>query len=324
MKIPLLRALRSPLALAALPALLLTSCGDDEITNPLFGSGCTSGSLRPGDDVTDAFNVNSCVVPYFWWAGNRVFYTSYRVTLEAGTAYRFHMRQIPNDDLVNNVDAVLTLWGKNASGGSEPLAVSDDQGDGTNGRDAEIIFIAPRSGSFNLVASNYYWADVGGYRLTMQECPVTAMLDTAGTYASIPFPTSTTCVRNDLAGSNNVSAVAVLGVPVEMFETVDLTVTAPGFATAVEIGGPAFDTYAGARDDTDFNDTNIEPSVLPMTNAGDQGIYTLLVGASTGAPTGNFSVQLSRSTPAIRTGLVQPGSGGPKAMGGVGGKQPRP
>ena len=135
---------RLPIALAVLAA--VASCGGDSVVQPTFGSGCSTGSLRSGQTVESELNAESCSVPYHYYSGNAAAYASYQVTLQEGKGYWFYLRQVPNDAGLNDLDPVLSLFGRDENGASVPLAVSDDQGGGVDGHDSELYFVAPDPG----------------------------------------------------------------------------------------------------------------------------------------------------------------------------------
>ena len=120
------RVMRYSIAFAA--AAIVASCGGDSVVQPTFGSGCSAGSLRAGETVGGELGTESCSVPYHFWSGNEVSYETYRVTLTEGKGYWFYMRQVPNGDGENDLDALLTLYGRDESGASIPLAISDELG----------------------------------------------------------------------------------------------------------------------------------------------------------------------------------------------------
>ncbi|HKS07672.1 MAG TPA: hypothetical protein VJR92_15325 [Gemmatimonadaceae bacterium] len=288
------RTMRFPIALAAVA--VFASCGGDSTTQPTFGSGCSVGSLRSGETVEGELGAESCSIPYHFWSGNEVSYETYRVTLQEGKGYWFYMRQIPNGDGDNDLDALLTLYGRDESGATIPLAISDDDAGGIDGHDSEIFFVAPRSGTFNLVAGSYDINDVGGYRLTMRECPVVATLDTAGTYESLPFADSE-CVRHSIAQTGVASKIVLMAIPSDEFETLDLDVTSGDFSPRIEAGGPGFDTYDNIYDDNVYEVSSTTPATVSLVNGEVSGMVTLAVGASMFDPSGTFDVVLGR-TPA--------------------------
>src|SRR6478609_9230316 len=142
----------SALSVAAL--LLATACGEDNLVEPIYGSACVTGKLSPGQTVQGSLSSASCRQTNQIYADDPVPYESWSVHLEAGKAYMFYQQQLPDpaQDGLNDVDAILTLYGKDSQGRSLPLAVSDDEGGGIDGHDSEFFFVAPKSGDFILVA----------------------------------------------------------------------------------------------------------------------------------------------------------------------------
>lgn len=298
------RVMRYSIAFAA--AAIFASCGGDSVVQPTFGSGCSAGTLRTGETVGGELGAESCSVPYHFWSGNEVSYETYRVTLTEGKGYWFYMRQVPNGDGENDLDALLTLYGRDESGASIPLAISDDNAGGIDGHDSEIFFVAPRSGTFNLVAGSYDINDVGGYRLTMRECPVVATLDTAGTYESLPF-SDTECVRHSIAGTGVAAKFVLLAIPSDEFETLDIDVTSGDFTPRIEAGGPGFDTYDNIYADNVYETSSTTPATVSLVNGEVSGIVTLAVGASMFDPSGTFDVVLGRTA-----AVGKPSTGGGK------------
>jgi hypothetical protein len=287
------RTMRFPIALASIVA--FASCGGDSVVQPTFGSACSEGSIRAGETIEGEFNEESCVIPYHFYSGNTVAYASYKVSLQEGKGYWLYLQQIPNDTGLNEVDAVLSLFGKDENGASVPLAVSDDEARGIDGHDSEIFFIAPKSGTFNIVTSTYDISELGGYRLTMRECPVVATLDTAGTYASLPFSNSE-CVRHEMAGGDP-SRIVLVAIPAGALETIDLSVSAD-FEAAIEVGGPGFDVFDNIYDEVGFLSSSAIPAAVSFGLGDVAGTLTLAVGSTTYFdPSGTFQVVMDRIAP---------------------------
>lgn len=287
-------------ALCAIGAVaMLASCGSDTLLNPVFGANCSSGTLQAGASYTGALNAESCVAPYHFWNNNAVPYTSFDVTLEKGKGYFFQMRAIADDSGRNDLDPLLTLWGKNADGASLPLAISDDDAEGVSGYDSEFYFIAPRSGTFQLVTSGYNLGDAGGFRVSMQRCPVVGgRMDSAGTYANIDFAASN-CVRSSL-DDQFTTRIVLLAIPVDSGEIVDVYVDSDDFTPAVELGGPGFDVFDDIYyDDNDFSSSYGYPASVSYAADGG-GVLTLAVGATSFDPAGRFSVTISRPGVTLR------------------------
>jgi hypothetical protein len=287
-----MRASRLPLALALLVA---GACGGDGLAT-MFGQGCNAGLLRPGEAVYGSFTPESCVDPYHFYSENAVPYEAYTVQLVAGRAYMFHMAQI--SDPVTGLDAVdpmLALWGRNSDGATIPLAFADDNAGGTDSHDSEIFFVAPSSGIYQLVAYSYDDDDLGGYRVTANECPVLAALDTAGTYNFALR--SSRCYRHDAGGASDPVPYVFFSLRAEPDEDIALTVTTTAFTPTGELFGPGFDTnanlYSETASTTLYGSGN--PATLYMYDVG--GRVTIGLGGTQRQTSGAFTLILGR-TPA--------------------------
>ena len=283
--------------LAILTATLgIIACGSDTLVDPTLGSGCTAGAMHPGDTVKSAFTDSSCAFVNYYWADNRVPYESYTVSLTKGKAYMFTESNIP--DPANGgrdlVDAQLTLWGKSPEGVNVPLSASDDEARGDSGLNSVIFFVAPVSGTFELVATSYYWGGLGGYQLTMNECPVLAVLDTAGTYGLNLKPSP--CVRVNAANNAaDTSRYNFVSFHADSFETVHSIVTSAAFTPDWEMFGPGMDF--------DENLYTYSRSAASSTSGGDisfmlgpvDGLITIGVGGNAADTSGAFTIQLTRA-----------------------------
>jgi hypothetical protein len=131
---------------------LVVACGSDTITSPDLGSTCRAGTLSPGDTAIVTFTKSSCFMESDFWSFGHAPYTSYAVHLTQGHAYMVRFDSIPNTiDTTTDMDARLTLWTVNADGAAIPLAASDDDAGTLN---SVLWFVAPMSGTFELVASS--------------------------------------------------------------------------------------------------------------------------------------------------------------------------
>ncbi|HTK56587.1 MAG TPA: hypothetical protein VL295_07175 [Gemmatimonadales bacterium] len=284
---------RSALLVAVCGAL---ACGSDSIVNPTMGSGCNVGALHPGDTVVSAFNDSSCAFVNYFWSDNRVPYESYTVSLTKGKAYMFTESNIPDPAQGgrDDVDAQLTLWGKNANGINVPLAASDDEARGDSGLNSVIFFVAPTSGTFQLVATSYYWPGFGGYELTMNECPVLAVLDTAGTYALNLQPSN--CRRVNAANiAADTSLYSFVSFQVDSFETVHSIVTSAAFTPDWEMFGPGMDFDENIYDYSHAARSGVSGGDISITMDEVGGQVTIGVGGNAAQTTGAFTLQLTRA-----------------------------
>jgi len=288
------RALRAALGLAV-PMLFAASCANDSLS-PAFGAGCSGGTLQPGDTLTAAFTASSCVLDQDFYSSDRVPYQSYTVHLTKGKGYAFYLRAVPDSAHGNadGVDSRLTLWTRNDAGSPIPLAVSDDEGDGTN---SEIWFVSPVDGAFSLVASSYDFDEFGGYELSMNECPVLGGLDTAGTY-QFTLPASP-CQLHSVAGrASDTSAIAFVTLNAAPGENIKTTVTTANFPPAWQQGGPGFDMWANIYGESNYASARGSGTTASFTLGEVGGQVAVAVGATTIDSTGGgFSITLAR-TPA--------------------------
>lgn len=278
------------LGLAAL--LSVTAACDDTVVQPTFGAGCSVGSLSAGADVLGQFKREACVIDYEGYSGNTVNYVSYEVSLTRGKGYHFFASLIPQGSEAASGSTILTLWGRNAQGQSVPLAMSAGDAGGPLGA-SEVFFIAPRSGTFRLVVSNYEISDVGDYRVTMNECPVLGTLDTAGTYTFTHRGSS--CVRRNLGYFGVTSEVVLVGIKPQANLEHQAMVSSDAFTPYFEMGGPGFDTFGyfglGVGYDSEWGSGNYVFGTVPADTA---GTLTLVVGSDILDPRGQFRVNLLR------------------------------
>ncbi len=279
---------------ALLVALTLGSLAcSDQVLQPLFGNGCNVGSLTAGSDVMGEFDRESCVLAYHFWSGNSVNYVSYDVSLTEGKGYYFYAVRTPDAEGGTSGSRILTLYGKDVNGQSRPLAVTSQDAGGPLD-DSEFFFIAPRSGNFNLVVANYRSSDLGGYRVTMDECPVLGIIEDAGSY-DFQMPGSA-CIRRSVAFNGTASRIALVGIEVVPSMNHTALLTSDAFTPAFELGGPDFDTYAYLFEDSRWQgNVGSGRSASVLMESETSGVLTLAVGATTLDPTGAFNVNLTRT-----------------------------
>lgn len=116
----------------------------------------------------------------------------YRVSLVAGTRYQFNLNATANSLLIPAVyDTVLTL--RNGSGS---VLVTNDDGAGV-GRNSQIVFNAPSTGTYFLDVSSYADKYTGGYTLT------TRSLGLADDYAAGTGTSGSVAVNGSVTGVVN-------------------------------------------------------------------------------------------------------------------------
>lgn len=288
------RAFRAALGLA-LPMLFAASCANDSLS-PAFGARCSNGTLQPGDTLTGAFTASSCFLDNDFYSSDRVPYQSYAVQLRKGKAYAFYLHAVPDSAHGNedNVDSRLTLWTRNSAGSPIPLAVSDDEGDGTN---SEIWFVSPVDGTFSIVASSYDFDELGGYELSLNECPVLGGLDTAGTYL-FTLPASSCQLHSAAGRASDTSAIAFVTLNAQPGENIKTTVTTTNFPPVWQQGGPGFDMWANIYSESNYTTARGSGTTASFTLGEVGGQVAVAVGATTvDSAGGDFSITLAR-TPA--------------------------
>ena len=277
-----------------LPLAIVAACGSDTVTSPIFGSGCSKGTLAPGDTVLGSFTPASCQMEFDFWSYEHAPYQAYDVHLTKGHAYMIRLDSLP-DTTYNGFDARLTLWTELGNGTSVPLAVSDDDAGFHN---SVMWFVAPVGGTFKLVASSYWYGGLGAFRLTMNECPVLGVLDTAGTYNFTLGPSP--CISPRAAASNaDTAAYSFVSIPAVAGEGISATVTTSAFPPVWEMFGPGFDVFANIYSETQDDYTRGTGNSTSFTMGSVGGQVTLAVGATTVDSTaGAFTITLGRTPPA--------------------------
>ena len=275
---------------------LAAACGSDTVTSPIFGSGCNVGSIAPGETKEGRLTQASCTTPYHFYSSGAPTYESYTVRLERGKGYMFNETHLPDTAAagIDDVDPMLTLWGILPNGTSIPLGISDDEAGTLN---SSLYFIAPVSGTFQLVAASFWGGEFGAYRLTAAECPVIAALDTAGTY-SLALRTSP-CIKTKAGNAlADTSAYVLLSADVEPFEQLNISANSAAFTPVWEAFGAGFDTYAhvypGSRDTLGIGN-GVAGSFL-MDSLG--GPVTIAIGGTAAQTSGAFTLILGRAFPA--------------------------
>lgn len=296
--------LRYPRTLLAGTAIaLLVACGSDTVTSPDFGTTCQKGTLQPGDTNVVEFTKASCFMEFDFWSYGHAPYVSYTVHLAQGHAYMIRLDSIPNTvDTTGDMDARLTLWTTNADGSSIPLAASDDDAGTLN---SVLWFVAPTTGTFQLVASSYWYGGLGDYRLTMNECPVLGVLDTVGTYnytlASSP------CILPRAGNSTaDTSRYSMLSLVANPGDSISIQVTSAAFPPVWDLFGPGFDTYSRIYSDTRWKSKKGSGTSTGFTLAQTGGLISIGIGGTTvDSTTGAFSVTLGR----VAAPVAPPGAG---------------
>lgn len=275
---------------------LLAACGSDTVTSPTFGSGCSAGTIVPGDTKIGRLTQASCTNTYDFYSNGAPTYESYAVHLVQGKGYMFVETHLPDTTAANidDIDPLLELWGALPNGTSVPLAVSDDEAGGLN---SALYFIAPVTGTYRLVAGSFWGGEFGAYHLSAAECPVIAKLDTAGTYA-LALQASP-CVRPN-AGNNSADTAAFvfLALDAAAHEQVTLSANSASFTPVWEAFGLGFDTYGHVYPEsraTLATGNGVTGSIL-LDSLG--GPLTIAVGGTAAETSGAFTFTLARAFPA--------------------------
>jgi hypothetical protein len=267
------------------------SCGEDTVVDPLFGDGCTKGSISPGDTILGQLTPSSCFMEFDFYSFEHAPYEAFDVKLTAGHAYMFRLDSLP-DTTYADFDARLTLWTKNEDGSSIPLAAADDE---AGNRNSVMWFVAPVSGSFKLVASSYWYGGLGNYRLIMHECPVIATLDTAGTYtleAGLSY-----CTVPRAGGSTaDTSRYSFVRLSAAAGDSISATISTAAFPLVWEMFGTGFDYAANIYDDSRSDGAKGTGTSDGFTLGEVGGQITIALGATTAdsADGGVFTLQLGR------------------------------
>ncbi|MCC7004112.1 MAG: hypothetical protein IT357_18300 [Gemmatimonadaceae bacterium] len=275
--------------LAALFALLSLACAKDSVVDPLMGAGCDVGALRPG--VTrGALNESSCILSFNPWSEDRSAYAAHPLSVREGRAYMLTLSAAPDPDRYgrNDVDPILLVYGRAATGLNTLVAADDDAG---RGRSSELFFIAPRGGTHRVIATTYgdtFDGDyLGGYALTLRECPVLSLNpDTGTTRFTLP---ESECQRRD---DNYDIEYSFIRIPVAPYERITVTTTGTGFTPRWEAFGPDMDTHANL-DGYAWSITGNAPTTMGLGDRG--GSITLAVGAlAAQSPTRQLTFTLRR------------------------------
>lgn len=291
---------RAAVALVSV-ALISSACSDERIVSPIFGEGCDVGTLRIGASVTSALHEDSpCIDTRNFYSGYRTPYEAYEVRLEAGKAYMFRQERIPDPTREgrNDLDALLSIWGRSESGASVPLGMSDQEG---GGDDAELHFIAPKTGTYRLVAGSYYGlqqGDFGGYRLTSAECPVLGRITGSGDEEFNLKPSA--CLRHEAGFTGGweddpIAAYRYIRIDAKPNEQITIRVESDDFVPAWEVFGPGIDTYGYLYADSWSERRNGNGQVVVTTGAVG-GTVTLAIGVlETTGPDEEFEVTVTRA-----------------------------
>jgi len=245
------RAALLDLAFIAGLSITMLACAKDVLIDPTFGAACRVGTLRPGRSVDGALNEDSCVDSHSLLREVQTAYESYELDLKQGTAYQLVMTHRPDPRRLgrDGLDPVLELWGRNADGGSRPLAISLDEADALN---AELLFVAPESRRVQVIAgSNYPYHEyerLGGYTLEVEQCPVLGTLDdTVSTFTLRESPCERRGARDDETLQSEPIRYNFVSFVADSGTTVTLSVEAEDFTPVWEGFGPGFDSFSILR-----------------------------------------------------------------------------
>jgi hypothetical protein len=297
---------RLALSTAAVLVLLgIAACGDDTVVTPVFGEGCSAGDLRIGTAKGGALSEESpCVEERHFWTSYRSAYDAYSVRLEAGKAYVFRLERRPDArrEGRDNLDALLSIFGRDEAGVVRPFALSDDEG---GDRDSELLFVAPRTGTFQVVAGMYGSVDdvddLGGYLLTSAECPVLDRITGIGTRAFELAPSA--CIRTR-AGTGDVPATyRFVTIDAEPNQRITVAVDADEFQPAWELYGPAQDAFANLYDESQHR--AFTANGQGIIDVGPRGGQVTLALGRLGGDGNEFEVTVTRAPRPVLVSAVQ-------------------
>ena len=239
---------------------------------------CPVGTLAVGQVIDAVFPDGPCP------------HQELEMTLVAGQAYFISETHHP-DPAHNNVDLVdplMTLW---QAFDPRPvridrsafLAFSDDENGDFN---SALFFVAPASGAYRIVAGSFANAGFGGYRLSLERCPViVATADTGTQTYALPAIPPGTC-RRDLPGGSR--GYRFLSVPVALGEELQVTVTSADFT-------PAWELFTNWDSYESFQGPAIGNGLTRLAVPSVDGLATIAIAGTTENATGNFTVTLTRS-----------------------------
>jgi len=288
---------------ALVGALLLTglaACAGDRILTPTFGAACERGTLRPGRTVLGILNEDSCADTYNVVSAYRTAYESHRLSVDAGQAYFLRMSPRPDPDRNgrNGLSPLLSVFARGDGGTSAPLSTSYE-GDG-DGRDAELFFVAPKREALQVVTSGYDpitdYEYLGGYRLTLETCPVLGAVADTGTTTFTLQPSR--CVRGTTSRieyQGDTIAYNFITIKANPWETIRITANGSDFTPAMEMFGPRADTYGRLTSSAQY-DWYIGEGTSEFSFYADGGTLTMAIAASriTG-PSRQFTLRVTRT-----------------------------
>lgn len=288
---------------ALVGALLLTAvaaCAGDRILTPTFGAACERGTLRPGRTVLGILNEDSCADAYNFYSGTRSAYESHRLDVNAGQAYFVRMSPRPDPDRNgrDGLSPVLAVFARGDGGTSAPRSVSDES-DGDD-RDAELFFVAPKRETLQVVTSSFdaitEYDYLGGYRLTVETCPVLGAVADTGTTTFTLQPSR--CVRGTTSRveyQGDTIAYNFITIKANPWETLRITANGSDFTPAMEMFGPRGDTYGRLTNDAQY-DRIIGEGTRAFNFYADGGTLTVAIAASriTG-PSRQFTLRVTRA-----------------------------
>jgi hypothetical protein len=293
----------------ACTVLAAAACGgDNNVTGPDSGA-CVKGQIANGSTASGRLGSTSCSFVDPVWLEDGAFYDAYTVRVTAGKAYEFTAR---NDNHQTDYDYVLELWGNGSNGDpSQLLAVSDDEGGGFFRHDPQMLFVAPKSGTYSLRMMAYSLDDTSTYTLTARECPVHGVITTSFSDANQALRTSD-CVLSDPYFSGDSSRVALYSVHMDANTSRVITIVSSDFDPGFQIGGPGFDVRCSLDGCSSWSADAVD-SVTATFFADSAGEYTLAVGSRAYTDTGTFKLMVEAAVPTPR--VVSPIKASPRVVG---------
>lgn len=219
----------------------------------------------------------------------------FKITLTAGQAY--FLRETHHPDPAHHdvdlVDPVLSLWQAFderpvRADRSAHLAFSDDEGGQLN---SELFFTAPASGSYRALASSFARVGFGGYRVTLEGCPViAATADTGAQTYTLPAIPAGACLRHPLGRE---VGYRFLSIPVTAGQLLTVTVTSNDFT-------PVWETFLNWNPYESGEGPAVGNGLIRHIVVSADGVATIAIGGETSAAAGQFTVTL------IHTGAAGP------------------
>ena len=164
---------RSFAAVALGACALLAACGDDETLAPPDGVKCTAGAIAAGDTLQGEIAAEGCELWSDYLYGLRVA-ESWTLRTAKDKVYIVRVRPAVVNGSVNTLDGFTEVYGRNADGDPIILTYQENTYANPSGGGPAMETIIPSRAAMTLsirVSANDV-GDVGGYEITVDECPL--------------------------------------------------------------------------------------------------------------------------------------------------------